>query len=53
MLQAQRKYLLNSNAMTMSLIRNTPDGTEIDIPDIEYNNNPDLQVDFLETDYHE
>lgn len=51
-LKAQRKYLLKGDAMSMMLIQNTPDGSKVDIPSPSINENPDLHVDFLETDYH-
>lgn len=52
MLAAQRKFLLKGDSMTRMLIQNTPDGSKIDMPDIDYNDHPDLHIDFLETDYH-
>lgn len=52
MLTAQRKFLLKGDSMTRMQIQNTPDGSKIDMPDIQYNDNPDLHIDFLETDYH-
>lgn len=52
MLAAQREFLLNGNSMSRMLIQNTPDGSKIEMPDPQTNYNPDLHIDFLETDYH-
>lgn len=52
MLTAQRKFLLKGDSMARMLIQNTPDGSKIDIPDTQFSENPDLHIDFLETDYH-
>ena len=52
MLAAQRRFLLKGDSMTRMQIQNTPDGSKIDMPNIQYNDNPDLHIDFLETDYH-
>lgn len=52
MLAAQRKFLLKGDSMTRMLVQNTPDGSKIDMSDIDINDNPDLHIDFLETDYH-
>lgn len=52
MLAAQRKFLLNGDSMSRMLIQNTPDGSKIDMPDMDNNEQPDLHIDFLETDYH-
>lgn len=51
-LKSLRKYLLKGDTMSMMLIQNTPDGSKIDMPEPSHNENPDLYVDFLETDYH-
>lgn len=52
MLAAQRKFLLKGDSMSRMHIQNTPDGSKIDMPEIDYNDHPDLHIDFLETDYH-
>ena len=52
MLAAQRKFLLQGDSMSRMLIQNTPDGSRIEMPESQYNANPDLHIDFLETDYH-
>lgn len=52
MLAAQRNFLLRGDSMTRMLIQSAPDGSKIDMPDTPYNDNPDLHIDFLETDYH-
>ena len=52
MLAAQREFLLKGDTMSRMLIQNTPDGSKIDMPEPEYEKNPDLHIDFLETDYH-
>lgn len=50
-LSAQLKFLLNGDPMSRAFIQNTPDGSKIDFPD-QFNENPDIHVDFLEKDYH-
>lgn len=52
MLAAQREFLLKGDTMSRMLIQNAPDGSKIDMPEPEYEKNPDLHIDFLETDYH-
>ncbi len=52
MLAAQRRFLLKGDSMSRMFIQNTPDGSKIDMTHTEYNDNPDLHIDFLETDYH-
>lgn len=53
MLAAQRKFLLKGDTMLRMLIQNAPDGSKIDMPEPESNKNPDLHIDFLETDYYQ
>lgn len=51
MLDGKRQYLTNGASMVNAFISNTPSGEKIEIKDM-VNDDPDLHVDFLETDYH-
>lgn len=52
MLKTQRSWLLNGSTITAGMIRDTPDGSTINMDTPLAPEDSDLQVDFLETDYH-
>lgn len=52
MLSGMRQYLLNGDIMVKAVLSNTPSGERIEI-NTTINDSPDLDIDFLETDYHE
>lgn len=53
MLRSERAYLTNGAPMVNAFISNTPSGEKIEIKSDYSDENKDLEVDFLETDYHE
>ena len=53
MLRGMRNYLTNGTPMVNALISNTPSGEKIKIKQDYPDDDKDLEVDFLETDYHE